>query len=143
MFLCDPALRKPWSRCVALSGKSGKKGVEGGFAMKKTSDDYLKIVEWSEEDRCYVGMAPGLIIGGVHGRNQKKVFGELCEAVEEAIQILQKEGRPLPTATANKKYSGKIALRIPPPLHKTLAMKAFQEGESLNKLIQYELEEAI
>ena len=111
--------------------------------MKKTSDDYLKIVEWSEEDQCYVGMAPGLIIGGVHGRNQKKVFDELCEAVEEAIQILQKEGRPLPAATANKKYSGKIALRIPPPLHKTLAMKAFQEGESVNKLIQHELEEAI
>jgi len=111
--------------------------------MKKASDDYLKIVEWSEEDRCYVGMAPGLIIGGVHGRNQKKVFDELCEAVEEAIQILQKEGSPLPAATANKKYSGKIALRIPPPLHKTLAIKAFQEGESVNKLIQHELEEAI
>jgi predicted HicB family RNase H-like nuclease len=111
--------------------------------VKKTIDDYLKIVEWSKEDRCYIGMAPGLIIGGVHGRNQKKVFDELCEAVEEVIQILQKEGRPLPVATANKKYSGKIALRIPPPLHKSLAMKALQEGESVNKLIQHELEEAI
>ncbi len=111
--------------------------------MKKTSDDYLKIVEWSEEDHCYVGTVPGLIIGGVHGKSQKKVFDELCEAVEEAIQILQKEGRPLPAATANKKYSGKIALRIPPQLHKTLAMKAFQDGESVNKLIQHELEEAI
>lgn len=111
--------------------------------MKKTSDDYLKIVEWSEDDHCYVGTVPGLIIGGVHGKNQKKVFDKLCGAVEEAIQILQKEGRPLPAATANKKYSGKIALRIPPQLHKTLAMKAFQDGESVNKLIQHELEEAI
>ena len=111
--------------------------------MKKTSDDYLKIVEWSEDDHCYVGTAPGLIIGGVHGKSQKKVFDKLCEAVEEAIQILWKEGRPLPAATANKKYSGKIALRIPPQLHKTLAMKAFQDGESVNKLIQHELEEAI
>ena len=111
--------------------------------MKKTSDDYLKIVEWSENDHCYVGTAPGLIIGGVHGKSQKKVFDELCEAVEEAVQILRKEGRPLPAATANKKYSGKIALRIPPQLHKTLAMKAFQDGESVNKLIQHELEEAI
>ena len=110
---------------------------------KKTSDDYLKIVEWSEEDQCYVGTAPGLILGGVHGKNQKKVFNELCEAVEEAIQILRKEGRPLPAATANKKFSGKIALRIPPQLHKALAGKAFQEGESVNKLIQHELQEAI
>ena len=111
--------------------------------MKKNSDDYLKIVEWSEEDGCYVGTAPGLIIGGVHGNIQKKVFDELCEAVEEAIQILRKEGRPLPAATVNKKYSGKIALRIPPELHKTLVAKAFQAGESVNKLIQHELEEAI
>lgn len=111
--------------------------------MKKTSDDYLKIVEWSEEDDCYVGTAPGLIIGGVHGENQKKVFDDLCKAVEEAIQILQKEGRPLPASTVNKKYSGKIALRIPPELHKTLVAKAFQTGESVNKLIQHELEEAI
>ena len=111
--------------------------------MKKHSDDYLKIVEWSEEDQCYVGVAPGLIIGGVHGKSQKKVFDELCEAVEEDVQILQKEGRPLPAATANKKYSGKIALRISPQLHKTLVAKAFQDGESVNKLIQHELEEAI
>lgn len=111
--------------------------------MKKTSDDYLKLVEWSEEDQCYVGTAPGLIIGGVHGKNQKKVFAELCEAVEEAIRILKKDGRPLPAATARKKYSGKIALRISPQLHKTLVAKAFQAGESVNKLIQHELEEAM
>ncbi|MBU0478791.1 toxin-antitoxin system HicB family antitoxin [bacterium] len=111
--------------------------------MNKPSDYYLKIVEWSEEDQCYVGMAPGLIIGGVHGESQKKVFYELCEAVEEAIQILQKEGRPLPAATANKDYSGKIALRIPSQLHKVLTAKAFQAGESVNKLIQHKLETAV
>lgn len=111
--------------------------------MKKNSDDYLKIVEWSEEDQCYVGTAPGLIIGGVHGKSQKKVFDELCAAVEEAIQILRKEERPLPTTMTNKKYSGKIALRIPPQLHKTIAGKAFQAGESVNKLIQHKLEDAI
>ena len=30
--------------------------------MKK-SDRYLKIVEWSEEDQCYVGTCPGLMLG--------------------------------------------------------------------------------
>ncbi|MFH0802997.1 MAG: toxin-antitoxin system HicB family antitoxin [bacterium] len=111
--------------------------------MKKTGDDYLKIVEWSEEDQCYVGTSPGLIIGGVHGKNQKKVFDELCEAVEEAIQILRKEGKSLPATMTNRKYSGKISLRISSQLHKTLAAKAFQAGESVNKLIQHELEEAM
>ena len=106
-------------------------------------DNYLKIVEWSDEDQCYIGTAPGLMIGGVHGKNQKKVFDELCEAVEEVIHILRKEGLPLPEATAKKKYSGKIALRISPQLHKALTVKAFQVGESLNKLIVHELQEVI
>jgi hypothetical protein len=28
----------------------------------KASAKYAKIVEWSEEDQCYVGSAPGLIL---------------------------------------------------------------------------------
>jgi len=110
---------------------------------KKISDNYLKIVEWSEEDNCYVGSAPGLFIGGVHGKNQDKVFKELCYIVEETITIMLKEGRPLPKGNLNKKFSGKIALRITPELHKVLAVKAMQEGKSINKYIAHNLAVAI
>ncbi len=109
----------------------------------ETCNDYLKIVEWSDDDGCYIGTAPGLMIGGVHGKNQKKVFDKLCTAVEEAIQILRTEGRPLPATTVNKRYSGKIALRISPQLHKAITVKAFQTGESVNKLIEHELQEGL
>lgn len=109
---------------------------------RKLSDQYLKVVEWSNQDKCYIGTAPGLVIGGVHGKNQAKVFEELCQVVEEAIELLKKEGQPLPKATANKKFSGKILLRISPELHKALAIKALKSGASLNKIIQHELESA-
>ena len=107
---------------------------------QKLSDNYLKVVEWSDKDQCYIGTSPGLIVGGVHGKNQSKVFEEICQIVEETIGILQKEGKPLPPETANKNFSGKIALRIPPGLHKKLAIKARQNGESINKFIQEQLE---
>ena len=42
--------------------------------MKKSAQ-YRKIVEWSEEDHCYVGRCPELMFGGVHGKNEQKVFG--------------------------------------------------------------------
>ncbi len=58
--------------------------------VRKVSDNYLKVVEWSQEDQCYVGTAPGLIIGGVHGQSQDKVFKELCVAVEEAVSTLRR-----------------------------------------------------
>ena len=111
--------------------------------IRRISDNYLKVVEWSEEDQCYVGTAPGLIIGGVHGKNEEKVFKELCIAVEEAIAALHKEGKPLPPETVDKDYSGKIALRIPTGLHKEIAIKARQNGESINKFIQEQLEDKL
>lgn len=106
--------------------------------MRK-KDRYLKMVEWSEEDGCYVGTAPGLIIGGVHGKDEAKVFARLSKAVTEAIALLEKEGRPLPEPTANRSFSGKILLRLPPLLHKSIAVKALQAGESINKYIQHRL----
>ena len=80
-----------------------------------------------------------MFIGGVHGKNQDKVFKELCDIVEETITIMLKEGRPLPKGNFNKIFSGNIALRITPELHKVLAVKAMQEGESLNKYIVHNL----
>ena len=70
----------------------------------KTSDQYLKIVEWSEEDQCYVGMCPRMMLGGIHGDDEAKVYRELCQAVEEWIDIYKEDGEPLPAATAGKKY---------------------------------------
>ena len=51
----------------------------------KDSTRYVKFVEWSKENQCYVGRAPGLIYGGCHGKDEQEVFAELCQIVEEAI----------------------------------------------------------
>jgi predicted HicB family RNase H-like nuclease len=98
----------------------------------KTSDKYLKIVEWSEEDRCYVGTCPGLMLGGVHGQSEASVYAELCEVVEEWIRVYEEDGEPLPEATAGRDYSGKFLLRTGRELHKELAVQAMCSGESLN-----------
>ena len=98
----------------------------------KASDRYLKIVEWSEEDQCYVGTCPGLMLGGIHGTDETKVYKELCRAVDEWIMICRDDGEPLPPATAGKEYSGRFVLRVGEDLHKVLAVEALRRGESLN-----------
>jgi predicted HicB family RNase H-like nuclease len=100
--------------------------------MKK-SDRYLKIVEWSEEDQCYVGTCPGLMLGGVHGDEESKVYKALCRAVEQWIELCERDGVPLPEATAGKEYSGKFVVRVGGELHKTLAIGALRQGRSLNE----------
>lgn len=74
----------------------------------KDSAKYVKIVEWSEEDQCYVGSAPGLIYGGCHGDDEKAVFDELCQIVEEAIQNYKIDNKPLPPATSGHDYANKM-----------------------------------
>ena len=68
----------------------------------RESARYAKIVEWSEEDQCFVGSAPGLLLGGCHGPDEVEVFAELCRIVEEAIELYQREGKPLPPPTAGR-----------------------------------------
>jgi len=63
--------------------------------MKETAR-YAKIVEWSEEDQCFVGSSPGLIYGGCHGPDEKAVFAQLCQIVEEAIALYHEDGKSLP-----------------------------------------------
>ena len=65
----------------------------------KDSTRYAKLVEWSEEDQCYVGSAPGLIYGGCHGSDERSVFDELCVIVEEAIELYRVDGKQLPPPT--------------------------------------------
>ncbi|MBC8346579.1 MAG: toxin-antitoxin system HicB family antitoxin [Candidatus Marinimicrobia bacterium] len=100
----------------------------------KVSDKYLKIVEWSEEDQCYVGSVPGWIGPCCHGDNEEKVYKELCQIVNEWVEIYKEDNQPLPTAT-NKHYSGKFILRTGEELHKALAVRAVSEGDSLNKYV--------
>lgn len=61
----------------------------------RTSDQYHKWIEWSEEDQIYIGKCPDLITG-IHGDNPTQLYGELCEVVEDVIQHFVKEGRELP-----------------------------------------------
>ena len=98
----------------------------------KPGDNYFKIVEWSEEDQCYIGCCPGLMLGGIHGYDEAEVYRELCQAVDEWIRIYMEDGDPLPPPTAGKEYSGKFVIRVGKDLHKILVVKALRNGESLN-----------
>ena len=59
----------------------------------KDSARYVKIIAWSEEDQCYVGSCPGLFLGGCHGDDERKVFEELCEIVDEVVALYDVDGR--------------------------------------------------
>ncbi|MGA2750331.1 MAG: toxin-antitoxin system HicB family antitoxin [Verrucomicrobiota bacterium] len=100
--------------------------------LKAKAARYMKIVEWSDEDGCFVGSAPPLIGPCCHGKDEAKVYAQLCRIVEEWVEILETDGHELPEPLAAKQFSGKFVLRVEPALHRRLAAKALAAGESLN-----------
>ena len=40
--------------------------------------------------------------GGCHGDGERAVFDELCEIVEEVVELMQLEGKTLPPPTAGR-----------------------------------------
>ncbi len=109
----------------------------------KARDRYLKLVEWSEADRCYVGSAPGFIGPCCHGKNEADVYKQLCRIVDEWITLYEKDGRQLPDTFADKEFSGKFVIRVGEDLHKALTIKAIKSGESLNTYCTNQLRNAL
>jgi predicted RNase H-like HicB family nuclease len=73
------------------------------------SAKYIKMVEWSDEDDCFIGQCPGVVGPCCHGDNEAGVYAELCEIVDECLEILKRDGRPLPPSTAGKGFAEKVA----------------------------------
>jgi predicted RNase H-like HicB family nuclease len=69
-----------------------------------TGDKYVKLVEWSDQDGCFIGSCPELFYGGCHGDDARSVFSELCDIIEETIQLYEQEGRPLPTPMSGRDF---------------------------------------
>lgn len=99
---------------------------------KVVARDYLRVVEWSQEDRCFVGSAPPLIGRCCHGATEVSVLKQLKPIVEEWIRLADKAGVGLPAAERSDAYSGRFLLRVPAPVHQALALKARAAGKSLN-----------
>ncbi|MCI0557430.1 MAG: hypothetical protein MN733_02965, partial [Nitrososphaera sp.] len=55
-----------------------------------------------------VGSCPGLFYGGCHGSDEKQVFVELCDIVDETIDLYKEDGKALPPATSGRDYANKM-----------------------------------
>jgi predicted HicB family RNase H-like nuclease len=102
---------------------------------------YLKLVEWSDKDGCFVGSAPPIIGPCCHGRTEAEVMAQLSAIVEEWVEVMLADGHPLPTGTAGRKYSGQFVVRVAPELHRKASLKALARGESLNQFVAAALTE--
>ena len=69
------------------------------------SANYIKIVEWSEEDQCFIGDCPGVIGPCCHGDDEVEVYRKLCRIVDEWLEIARQENKELPPPTTGRKIA--------------------------------------
>ena len=74
----------------------------------KESDHYIKIVEWSDEEGCFVGSCPGIIDACCHRDDEIQVYTELCQIVNEWIETIKNDGKPLPSPTVSRNLASKL-----------------------------------
>jgi len=59
--------------------------------------------------------------------------------VSEAVADMQSTGETVPEPLAERHYSGEFRVRIPPEVHRALALQAAEQGVSLNRLASAKL----
>jgi predicted HicB family RNase H-like nuclease len=98
------------------------------------NDRYTYRVTWSEEDSEYIGLCAEFASLSWLAPEPEEALHGIRQVVADVVADLQKNGEPVPEPFAAKKFSGRFMVRIPPELHRQLAVEAAESGVSLNRL---------
>ena len=102
-------------------------------------EHYTYRVTWSEEDREFVGLCAEFpSLSHLAGARAAALDG-IVELVRDVVTDMAANNEPIPEPIADKSFSGKFQVRIPPEQHRMLAIKAAEAGVSLNRYVSAKL----
>jgi predicted HicB family RNase H-like nuclease len=107
--------------------------------MDPQNDLYTYRITWSENDREHVGLCVEFPSLSWLAQSPEEALRGIRDVVGQAVADMRKNGETPPTPLASRPFSGKFVVRIPPDVHRELAIKAAEEGISLNRLISAKL----
>lgn len=103
------------------------------------ADRYTYRVVWSEEDQEFVGLCAELPSLSWLDASREKALNGIVKVVRSAISDMQSNGEQPPPLLASRQYSGVFKVRIPPLVHRNLAIEAAESGVSLSRLVSGKL----
>lgn len=107
--------------------------------MTLTNDRFTYRVTWSEEDEEYVGLCAEFpSVSWLAGSPEEALAG-IRDVVAGVVADMQVNHEPVPEPIATRRFSGRFMVRIPPELHRRLALEAAEAGVSLNRLASVKL----
>ena len=100
---------------------------------------YTYRVTWSNEDNEHVGLCTEFPSLSFLAKEPENALKGIREVVSDVVEDMQTSGEALPLPLADKSFSGVFNVRIPPMLHRSLAMQAAEQEVSLNRLVSAKL----
>lgn len=102
-------------------------------------DHYTYRVTWSAEDGEHVGLCAEFPSLSWLASTPEKALAGIRRVVARTVTDMRRSGEVAPEPLAEKHYSGEFRVRIPPEVHRSLAMQAAEQGVSLNRLASAKL----
>jgi len=100
---------------------------------------YTYRVTWSPEDDEHVGLCVEFPSLSWLAKSPEAALRGIRKVVADVVADMQSGGEAVPVALAEKRYSGEFKVRIPPQVHRDLALSAAEQGVSLNRLASAKL----
>ena len=101
--------------------------------------NYTYRIIWSADDGEHVGLCAEFPSLSWLDPDPVKALEGIMDVVETVIAEMLESGDPVPEPLSVRKYSGNIAARVTPLVHRRLAMEAAEKGISMNRLVSAKL----
>jgi len=103
------------------------------------TDHYTYRVTWSPEDGEHLGLCAEFPSLSWLASTPSAALSGIQALVSSVFADMQASGEPPPDPLADRTYSGRFMVRIPPETHRELVIRAAEEGVSLNRLVSARL----
>jgi predicted HicB family RNase H-like nuclease len=107
--------------------------------MALKNDRYTYRVTWSEDDNEYVGLCAEFPSLSWLAPTPEAALKGIRKLVAEVVKDMDATGETAPEPFACRSYSGKFMVRVPPDVHRKLAVQAAESGVSLNRIASSKL----
>ena len=103
------------------------------------SDHYTYRITWSAEDGEHVGLCAEFPSLSWLAATPGEALSGIRRLVSDCVSDMRANAEPVPEPMADRVYSGKFMVRVPPETHRALAVGAAEQGVSMNRLVSVRL----
>lgn len=100
---------------------------------------YTYRVTWSEEDGEFIGLCAEFPSLSHLAQTRAEALEGIAALIGEVLADMATTGEQPPDPLSAHQFSGKFQVRIPPQVHRMLAIQAAEAGVSLNRYVSAKL----